>query len=66
MLGIIIGATLYFNESVVVKREVMSSLTVKDSLLQRGERKVKEDTVIIDGKIHRFVTVKTPITRYHL
>jgi phospho-N-acetylmuramoyl-pentapeptide-transferase len=29
---------------------------------QRGEHTLREDTVITDGKIHRFVTVKTPIT----
>ncbi len=61
MLGIIIGATLYFNQSVVVKREILASAT-DTTRLQRGERKIKEDTVIADGKIHRFVTVKTPIT----
>ena len=29
---------------------------------QRGEHKVREDTVISNGEVHRFVTVKTPIT----
>ena len=63
MLGIIIGATLYFNESVVVKREIVSTgIGETTSAMQRGEKKIKEDTVIADGKIHRFVTVKTPIT----
>jgi phospho-N-acetylmuramoyl-pentapeptide-transferase len=57
MLGIIIGATLYFNNSVVVKREVVRNMD-----LQRGEQKVKEDTVMTGGITHRFVTVKTPIT----
>jgi phospho-N-acetylmuramoyl-pentapeptide-transferase len=61
MLGIIIGATLYFNPSVVVKRERVPDGTGTSSI-QRGEKKIKEDTVITDGKIHRFVTVKTPIT----
>jgi len=61
MLGIIIGATLYFNQNVVVKREVVASPN-DTTKLQRGERKIKEDTVITEGKIHRFVTVKTPIT----
>ncbi len=63
MLGIIIGSTLYFNQSVVVQREIISIGPKSNDTLQRGERKVKEDTVITaDGKIHRFVTVKTPIT----
>jgi phospho-N-acetylmuramoyl-pentapeptide-transferase len=61
MLGIIIGATLYFNESVVVKREIVASAGDVPSI-QRGEKQLKVDTVITDGKIHRFVTVKTPIT----
>ncbi|HMJ48187.1 MAG TPA: phospho-N-acetylmuramoyl-pentapeptide-transferase [Ferruginibacter sp.] len=57
MLGLILGATLYFNQNVTVKRELLSTGT-----LQRGERKINEDTIVIDGKAHRFVTVKTPIT----
>ncbi len=63
MLGIVIGATLYFNDNVVVKREIIAT-GIGDSAWakQRGEKKLKEDTVIADGKIHRFVTVKTPIT----
>jgi phospho-N-acetylmuramoyl-pentapeptide-transferase len=60
MLGIIIGATLYFNQSVVVKREIVSNMNQPQ--LQRGERKIKEDTVMTQGVLHRFVTVKTPIT----
>lgn len=62
MLGIIIGSTLYFNQSVVVKREVISDATGSQTILGRGEHKVAEDTIIVDGKITRFVTVKTPIT----
>jgi phospho-N-acetylmuramoyl-pentapeptide-transferase len=57
MLGIIIGSTLYFNQNVVVKRELVS-----DRGVQRGEVKLKEDTVLSEGRMHRFVTVKTPIT----
>lgn len=57
MLGIIIGSTLYFNQNVVVKREL-----VTDKGVQRGEVKLKEDTVLTEGRMHRFVTVKTPIT----
>lgn len=58
MLGIIIGATLYFNENVVVKREVLR----ENNALQRGEKKIREDSVITSGKAHYFVSVKTPIT----
>ena len=62
MLGIIIGTTLYFNESVVVKREILTGAADTAWSHQRGEKKLKEDTVISEGKIHRFVIVKTPIT----
>jgi phospho-N-acetylmuramoyl-pentapeptide-transferase len=62
MLGIIVGTTLYFNPNVVVKREILSHNN-EPVALQRGERKLKEDTVLTDeGRIHRFVSVKTPIT----
>ncbi len=60
MLGIIIGTTLYFNQNVNVKREVIS--TNAGAALQRGEKKLNEDIIVIDGKEHRYVTVKTPIT----
>jgi phospho-N-acetylmuramoyl-pentapeptide-transferase len=58
-IGIIIGATLYFSPSVTVKREIVNA-----EVIQRGEKKVTEkiDTITIDGKMKRFVTVKTPIT----
>lgn len=62
MLGIIIGSTLYFNPNVVVKREIISSGNESQWKQQRGERKLKEDTIITEGKIHRFASVKTPIT----
>jgi phospho-N-acetylmuramoyl-pentapeptide-transferase len=61
ILGIVIGATLYFNPSVVVKREIMGSKS-GNTVVQRGEHKVGEDTVVANGEVHRFVTVKTPIT----
>jgi len=59
MLGIIVGATLYFNQSVVVKREYN-----KIQVLGPKEKQTdaKLDTVVIDGKIHEYVSVKTPIT----
>lgn len=60
ILGIIIGSTLYFSPSVTVKREIIGSGT--QSTLKSGEQKLSEDTVITNGTLHRFVTVKTPIT----
>jgi phospho-N-acetylmuramoyl-pentapeptide-transferase len=62
ILGIIIGSTLYFNQNVVVKREIITDNNGIQWTPQRGEHKLSEDTIITDGKIHRFVTVKTPIT----
>ena len=64
MLGIIVGATLYFSPSVMVQREVISSANVgaRDTVIQRGERLLRDTVRIIDGERHRFVTVKTPIT----
>ena len=61
MLGIIVGVTLYFSPSVTVKREVVTDKSAQE-FMQRGEHKLKEDTVMVDGLAHRFVTVKTPIT----
>ena len=60
VIGIIIGVTLYFSPSVTVKREIIKSNTAFE--LQRGEKKLMEDTVMLEGVQHRFVTVKTPIT----
>lgn len=66
MLGIIVGATLYFNSSVVVQREVYNPdfRFVKDSLLVSGQRLMSDsfNMVKIDGKQHLFVRVKSPIT----
>lgn len=62
ILGLIIGATLYFNDSVVVKREVVSSKSPADFVPQRGEYRLGEDTIVAYGVAHQFVTVKTPIT----
>ncbi len=59
-LGIIVGATLYFNNSVVVEREVIS--TAQNVVLQQKERLVGESVKMIDGKPHRYVKVQTPIT----
>jgi len=66
MLGIIVGATLYFTPSVVVEREIHNPSVqyVKDSVLKRGERLMSDSfhIVNIDGKQHIFAIVKTPIT----
>lgn len=59
MLGIVVGATLYFSPSVTVKREVVSNMEVVGG---PGERIGKIDTTYIDGKMHKYVSVKTPIT----
>lgn len=61
MLGIIVGATLYFNQSVVVKREFTPE---KAPVFGPKEKQAnaKVDTVLIDGKEHYYVSVKTPIT----
>jgi len=58
-LGIIIGATLYFNDNVTVEREIISE---QNSTLRTGEKILNEKVRIIDGKEHRFAVVKTPIT----
>lgn len=57
VLGIIVGATLYFTPSVVVKREVQAGIA-----LGPKERATKFDTLVIDGKQTIYASVKTPIT----
>lgn len=54
MLGIIVGATLYFNQNVVVKREVVG-ITVPNPA-------TKYDTITVDGKKRVFTDAKTVIT----
>lgn len=61
MLGLIVGVTLYFSPNVTVKREIMPNSDTS-AVIQRGEKKINEEIIVIDGKEHRFVTVKTPIT----
>ncbi|WP_236059601.1 phospho-N-acetylmuramoyl-pentapeptide-transferase [Chitinophaga rhizophila] len=55
-LGIIIGSTLYFNENVVISREIIGGkkLAPYERAVNHQERLTK------DG--HRFADVKTPIT----
>jgi phospho-N-acetylmuramoyl-pentapeptide-transferase len=59
MLGIIVGATLYFNPNVVVKREVVAGTIVADSA---SVSKVKFDTIVVDGKKRVFTNAKNVIT----
>lgn len=64
-LGIIIGTTLYFSNSVTVEREVQTAQIGTHQFLQQGERLAKDSNVIkrmIDGKERYYVKVKTPIT----
>jgi phospho-N-acetylmuramoyl-pentapeptide-transferase len=63
-LGIIIGATLYSSNNVVVEREIIGTQTVKQTLLP-GEKRAKDSNIVIrniDGVERRFAEVKTPIT----
>jgi phospho-N-acetylmuramoyl-pentapeptide-transferase len=55
-LGIIIGSTLYFNENVVISREILGAkkLAPYERVVAKSERVTKEG--------HRFADVKTPIT----
>jgi phospho-N-acetylmuramoyl-pentapeptide-transferase len=59
-LGLIVGATLYFSKSVVVEREVIGPR--HSVVLQSKERLVGESVKVIDGEVHRYVKVQTPIT----
>ena len=60
ILGIIVGATLYFNQNVLVKREVLSTSTV--SMYNKKGEKIKFDTLIVDGKTRVFTNAKSVIT----
>jgi phospho-N-acetylmuramoyl-pentapeptide-transferase len=59
-LGLIVGATLYFNESVVVKREVVASVNVPT--ITAPTKNARYDTIIVDGKERVFVDAKSVIT----
>ena len=62
-LGIIIGVTLYFSNSVTVEREIISTNIAAS--LAKGEKVAKGADVVvrtINGVERRFVKVKTPIT----
>lgn len=61
MLGIIVGATLYFNPNVVVKREVLQNSKPPVIIKSKGLQG-KFDTVVVDGKKRIFTNAKTVIT----
>lgn len=60
MLGIIVGVTLYFTPSVVVKREMIKSEDVTQQTQKNPNAKF--DTVVIDGKQRVFTDAKAIIT----
>jgi phospho-N-acetylmuramoyl-pentapeptide-transferase len=63
MLGIIVGATLYFNQNVVVKREVLSNGMIQNgSIPKRKDGAIKYDTLLVDGKSRVFTDAKNVIT----
>ncbi len=63
VLGIIVGATLYFNDSVVVKREVVrADETAALPVFDREGKSIKYDSVTIDGKKRYYVSAKNVIT----
>ncbi|MDR0792833.1 MAG: phospho-N-acetylmuramoyl-pentapeptide-transferase [Chitinophagaceae bacterium] len=59
-LGIIIGATLYFNPSVTIEREIINTGN-NANITAKNERKINETTHVTDGKETRFAIVKAPI-----
>ncbi len=60
MLGIIVGATLYFTPSVVVKREIVKTADVTSQIPL--DPKAKFDTIVIDGQKRVFTDAKSMIT----
>ena len=60
MLGIIVGATLYFNQNVVVKREVVDMSSIP--AVNKAGKQNHFDTIMLDGKQRVFVDAKTVIT----
>jgi len=63
-LGIIIGATLYFNSNVTVEREMLGP-NLNRAELHPGERFARDSNIVIhtiNGVQVRYVKVQTPIT----
>jgi phospho-N-acetylmuramoyl-pentapeptide-transferase len=61
MLGVIVGATLYFNSSVVVMRDYFPSSNPAENVDKNGVA-IKYDSISVDGKWRFFVKAKDPIT----
>lgn len=61
MLGIIVGATLYFNDSVVVKRQYFPSPDAINNVDDKGVP-VKYDSILVDGSMRYFTDAKSVIT----
>lgn len=63
-LGLIIGATLYFNDSVVAERQVDTISPVSYNLQPGESLRIDSNTIVrnIDGVEQRFDLVKEPIT----
>ncbi|RYY49771.1 MAG: phospho-N-acetylmuramoyl-pentapeptide-transferase [Chitinophagaceae bacterium] len=61
MLGIIVGATLYFNDSVVVKREYFPAKEARLNVDEKGMA-VKYDSIVVDGKVRYWTDAKSMIT----
>ncbi|MBX2888618.1 MAG: phospho-N-acetylmuramoyl-pentapeptide-transferase [Ferruginibacter sp.] len=62
VLGVIVGATLYFNNSVVVKREVVGKAKQPPAIAADNDFVPKYDTIVLDGKTRVFVDAKSVIT----
>jgi len=60
VLGLIVGATLYFNQNVVVKREVIANKPAVN--INTLNHIPKYDTLMLDGKQRVFVDAKNVIT----
>jgi len=60
MLGLIVGATLYFNDSVVVKREVIGIGNAAPVIPEN--QKAKYETITVNGQRRVFVDAKEVIT----
>ena len=61
MLGIVVGATLYFSPSVVVKRE-FKPLKGSETATAQKKSDIRYDTIVVDGKERYFVDAKSVIT----
>jgi phospho-N-acetylmuramoyl-pentapeptide-transferase len=64
VLGIIVGATLYFHPNVVVKREVVqrNPVIINDSSVNVGKTNASFDTLVVNGRTRIFTNTKSVIT----